>query len=261
MRVVVLVKQVPATTEVQIDPEKGTLRREGVQSRTNPYDLYAVEIALRICDATNGSVTAVTMGPPQAQAVIREAYELGVDDGVLLTDRAFAGADTLATSFTLAQALKAIAPQVIVAGMQSTDGDTAQVGPGIAEWMGVPHASYVREIKEVDEDHLTVVTDMGSTRQTIRLSYPCLITVTKDVGTPRLPSYLLRKATKNKSITTLGLADMPPCDAPYYGLDGSPTQVERVVVPEKRSDRKTVDGTPDEIAKALREVLKEVCGL
>ncbi|HHW19232.1 MAG TPA: electron transfer flavoprotein subunit beta/FixA family protein [Firmicutes bacterium] len=259
MKIIVLVKQVPETSEVEIDPVKGTLKREGVLSKTNPYDLHALEAALRLKDEVGGEVTVLSMGPPQAEAVIREAYSMGADSGVLLSDRAFAGADTLATSFTLSRAIQKIGFDLVIAGMQSTDGDTAQVGPGVAEILDIPHVSYVREIQKATPEALTVTCDHGDYFLTVEVRLPCLLTVSRDINQPRLPSYRKKKLTKDKPVQVWGRKDLTSYDSAeeYFGLDGSPTRVERIFAPERKRVREIWEGTPGDLAGRLYHFLKE----
>ena len=187
-------KQVPAGTKVDIDPETGAMKRLSGETRTNPYDLFALEAALQLREKVGGSVTVLTMGPPQAEEMMRDAYTMGADDAVILSDRKFAGADVLATSYALSQGITAIGDvDLIICGKQTTDGDTAQVGPAIAEHLGIPHAAWVSEIVDADSEAIQVKQDLVSVSQTSKIPYPCLITVDKDMCVPRLQSYLLQK--------------------------------------------------------------------
>ena len=185
MHYVVCIKQVPEGTEVAIDEEKGVLKREGVESKLNIYDTHALEAAVELKERYGGTVTVLSMGPPQAESIIREAYALGADQGYLLSDRAFAGADTLATSYTLSEAIRRL-PQadLILCGMQTTDGDTAQVGPGIAELLELPHVSYVSRINRISNGAVEVEADMGDGIELLKVGLPCLLTVTKAVNQP-----------------------------------------------------------------------------
>lgn len=246
---------------------RGTLKREGVLSKVNPYDLFALEEALRIKEKVGGKVTVLSMGPPQAETVIREGLWMGADDGYLLSDRAFAGADTLATSFTLSQALKKIGFDLIIAGMQSTDGDTAQVGPGVAEFLDIPHVSYVREIKEINLDPagdprvsgtLTVVSDLGDYLSTCIVKLPCLITVFKEINQPRLPSFKRRKETRDVKVKVLGVDALPRTGPVFYGLDGSPTRVEKIFSPTRQRIQEVWQGDPQSMAAKLYSKLKEM---
>ena len=178
MKIVVCMKQVPATSKVDIDPETGAMKRMSGETRTNPYDLFALETALAIREKTGGTVTVLTMGPPQAEEMIRDAYTMGADEGVILSDRKFAGADVLATSYALAQGIQVIGgADLIICGRQTTDGDTAQVGPAIAEHLTIPHAAWVAEIMDVNEKSIQVRQDLVSVSQVSELPYSCLITI------------------------------------------------------------------------------------
>ena len=190
-------KQVPAGTKVDIDPETGAMKRLSGETRTNPYDLFALEAALQLREKVGGSVTVLTMGPPQAEEMMRDAYTMGADDAVILSDRKFAGADVLATSYALSQGITAIGDiDLIICGKQTTDGDTAQVGPAIAEHLGIPHAAWVSEIVDADSESIQVKQDLVSVSQTSKIPYPCLITVDKDMCVPRLPSIYCRNSPK-----------------------------------------------------------------
>lgn len=259
MHFIVCIKQVPEGTEVEIDEEKGILKREGVESKLNVYDAYALEAAVQLKEQYGGTVTVVSMGPPQAEAVIREAYTLGADAGYLLSDRKFAGADTLATSYTLSEAIRRLpAADIIFCGMQTTDGDTAQVGPGIAEMLGIPHVSYVTAIREYKKDRIVVDTEMGDGSETVEVITPCLLTVTKEVNQPRLPSFRKKLATRDREVVVWGSEDLAGADTSYFGLDGSPTQVERIFPPQNELDREKWEGSPAELADRFYQKLKEL---
>ena len=204
MKILVCMKQVPAGTKVDIDPETGAMKRLSGETRTNPYDLFALEAALQLREKVGGSVTVLTMGPPQAEEMMRDAYTMGADDAVILSDRKFAGADVLATSYALSQGITAIGDiDLIICGKQTTDGDTAQVGPAIAEHLGIPHAAWVSEIVDADSESIQVKQDLVSVSQTSKIPYPCLITVDKDMCVPRLPSYLLQKQSKDLPVNIM----------------------------------------------------------
>lgn len=206
MKILVCMKQVPAGTKVDIDPETGAMKRLSGETRTNPYDLFALEAALQLREKVGGSVTVLTMGPPQAEEMMRDAYTMGADDAVILSDRKFAGADVLATSYALSQGITAIGDiDLIICGKQTTDGDTAQVGPAIAEHLGIPHAAWVSEIVDADSESIQVKQDLVSVSQTSKIPYPCLITVDKDMCVPRLPSYLLQKQSKDRPVKIIHL--------------------------------------------------------
>lgn len=258
MKIVVCMKQVPATSKVDIDPETGNLKRAGLSSRTNPYDLYALESALRIREMTGGTVTVITMGPAQAEEMIRDAYSMGADEGIILSDRKFAGSDVLATSYTIAQGIKLLGEaDLIVCGRQTTDGDTAQIGPAIAEHLHIPHCAWVGAIESADREQITVRQDFGSVTQMSRMHYPCLITVDKDICVPRLPSYRLIKNTKEKTVRVVSFDDLPKKDLSRYGAVGSPTTVERIFAPDAMAANVYLEGTAAEKADQLVEMLQE----
>lgn len=258
MDIIVCIKQVPGTTKVDIDPETGVLKRDGIESKMNPYDLAALETAFHIRERAGGTVTVLSMGPPQAQSIIREAYMMGADRGYLLTDRRFAGSDVLATSRTLAQGIRSVGQyDLILCGKQTTDGDTAQVGPAIAEHLGIPHVTWVRAIEAVTDRGITVEQNMEDSYEVVRLPFPCLLSVEKDIYTPRLPSYRRRLETQDRPIHCLSLAELPDKDESHYGLQGSPTQVERIFTPETFVAQVIWDGEPVENAARLCRMLAE----
>lgn len=229
MRIIVCIKQVPGSTQVEIDEKNGTLKRDGVESKLNPYDLYALETAMRLKEEHSASVAVLTMGPPQCEEAVREAFMMGADSGFILSDRRFGGADVLATSYTLAQGVRRIGDfDLIICGKQTTDGDTAQVGAELAEFLGIPHVTNVCRIHAVNAEKITVDMDMPAHIETSEVDFPCLITVEKGIFEPRLPSYKLKLATVDRAINWLTLDDLPDRDAGHYGLNGSPTQVKRI---------------------------------
>ena len=260
MKILVCIKQVPGTTQVEIDETTGTLKRDGVPAKMNPFDLYALETALRIkAEAGEGAeVTALTMGPPQCERVVREAFMMGVDRGVILSDRAFGGADVLMTSFTLAKGAEKSGPyDLVVCGKQTTDGDTAQVGAEMAEWLGIPHVANVKSIDAVGKDALSATVDLPDCTLAERIPYPCLITVEKGIFEPRLPSYKLMKATSDREIAWLGLKDLDDTDPKHYGLNGSPTQVKRIFPPESHVEHVHLEGSDVEKAAQLVDLLEK----
>lgn len=259
MKIVVCIKQVPGTSQVEIDPVTGVLKRDGAAAKINPYDLYALETALRLREACGGTVTAVTMGPPQAETMMKEAFMMGVDEAYVFTDRTFAGADVLATSYTLAEGIRSICPDfdLIVCGKQTTDGDTAQVGPSMATWLDIPCAAWVSEISEMGEESVTVGQDFVNVRQQAKIKLPCLLTVEKDIYTPRLPSYRLKEAAKDKQVGMITFAQFKDQDASHYGLKGSATSVERIFPPETHSGQEYLEGTADEISAQLADLFRQ----
>ncbi|MCX6902842.1 MAG: electron transfer flavoprotein subunit beta/FixA family protein, partial [Verrucomicrobia bacterium] len=209
MHIVVCIKQVPDTADVKIDPKTNTLIREGVVSIINPFDMYAIEESLRLKEKLGGKVTAITMGPPQAENALREAIAMGVDAGILVSDRAFAGSDTWATSYTLALALKKIGDYgVILCGKQASDGDTAQVGPGIAAHLDLPQITYVRKIEEISAEHVIGERLLEEGTEVIRSPVPCVMTVVKEINEPRLPSLKGKLAAKKAQISHWKAADL-----------------------------------------------------
>jgi electron transfer flavoprotein beta subunit len=259
VKIVVCIKQVPDTAEVRINPETNTLIRDGVPSIINPYDMHAIEGGLQIRERTGGSITAITMGPPQAEASLREAVSMGVDDAALISDRAFAGSDTWATAYTLAKAIVLLGADIIVCGKQAIDGDTAQVGPEIAEFLGIPHVAYVRKIDDVRDDAIVVQRLMDDGFDVIESSLPVLLTVVRELNVPRLPSLKGKMAAKKAVIRKLTATDIG-ADERSLGLKGSPTQVRNIFAPEEKKDRKMLLGTVDENIEILvKELVTRKC--
>jgi electron transfer flavoprotein beta subunit len=259
MQIIVCIKQVPGTTEVEVDKETGVLKREGIDSKMNPYDLFAVETALRIKEENGAQVSVFSMGPPQAAEIIQEAYMMGADKGALISDRRFAGADVLATSYTLSQGVKKLGGYcLIICGKQTTDGDTAQVGPELAEFLDIPHIANVKKIVEVKEKSIIVDMDLAHAVQTVEVLYPCLITVEKDINQPRLPSFKRKLATKGKKTPIYSLNDLTDKDEKKYGISGSPTRVLRIFSPEAKTDREIWKDSAGVLANRLADKLKEL---
>lgn len=259
MNILVCIKQVPDSNKVEVDPVTGVLKRNGVESKMNPYDLYALEAALRIREKTTGSITVITMGPGQAVGIIKEAFAMGADNGVLISDRKFGGADVLATSYTLSQGIKQSGEfDLILCGKQTTDGDTAQVGPEVAEWLGIPSLSNVSQIVEQKESSLVVEMDMTDDIEVAEIQYPCLLAVDKDIFIPRLPSYIRKQETKDREIKVITLADMEDKEEKNYGLNGSPTQVQKIFPPQVNNHREVWNGDGKELAEQLLHKLKEL---
>ena len=257
MEIIVCVKQVPEVAEVDIDPETGTLIRDGVPATVNPFDLYAIEEALRLKEAHGGSITAISMGPPQAEAALRDTIAFGVDRGILLSDRTFAGSDTLATSYALAQEIKKIGEfDVIICGIKTTDGDTGQVGPGLAEELGIPHVSYVRKIIGLGDGSITLERTLDEKTETLRCPLPCLITVTKEINEPRLPSFKGKMASRKAEIPVWTPEDMDS-EMGRLGSEGSPTWVVKVFHPTGDRAGEIIEGTPSVQAALLVEKLRD----
>ena len=257
MKIIVCIKQVPSTNQVKLDPETKTIIRDGRQSVINPFDTYAIEEAVRLKEKLGGKVTALSMGIPATQRILREAMSQGVDEALLLSDRAFAGADTLATAYTLALGARHIGDfDLIVCGRMATDGDTAQIGPELAEDLGVPHVTNVSEILEASDTELLCrkVTDYGT--QVVRMKLPGVITVAKDINMPRMASIRGVRESLEAPFTMLGAADTG-ADPARIGLKGSPTQVVRTFTPEKTVECQFLQGDEKQAADALCRLLKE----
>jgi len=257
MKIVVCIKQVPDTAEVRIDPDTNTLVRDGIDVMVNPFDEYAIEEAIRLREAHGGTTVALSMGPPQAVEAIRQAMAMGMDEGVLLSDRAFAGADTLATGYALSRAVQKMGDvDLVICGKQAIDGDTAQVGPGVAEVMGLPFVAYVRKIDEVAGDHLVLERLMDDGIEKLRMPLPGLITVVKEINEPRIPSLRGMMRAKKAEIPTWTAADLEE-GTERFGLTGSPTQVVKTFTPEAREGGEKLEGEPAEQAKVLLDKLRE----
>lgn len=257
MEIIVCIKQVPDTAEIRVNPETNTLIREGVSSIINPYDLHALEAGLQARENVGGRVTVLTMGPPQAEIALRDALAMGADSAILLTDKAFAGADTWATAYTLAMAIKKHGADIIICGKQAIDGDTAQVGPEIAEFLEIPHISYVRRIENVTADSVRVHRMMDDGYDIVEASLPVLLTVIRELNQPRLPSLKGKMAAKKAEIKKWAASNIE-ADTAKIGLRGSPTQVKRIFVPEVKSERKMLNGTVEQQAAELVNELRSL---
>lgn len=256
MKIIVCVKQVPDAKDVRLDPKTNTLAREGVESIMNPYDRHALEEAVAIKEQQGGTVMVLTMGPPQAEAVLREAIACGADEGVLISDRAFAGADTWATSYTLAKAVQSLGNfDLILCGKQAIDGDTAQVGPGLACRLQLPFATCVQKTRAVSAESIEVERMMDDGFDVLRLPLPALMTVVKDINEPRVASLKGKMKAKKAEIRTYSAADIG-ADPQCIGLAGSPTQVVRVFSPEPRGNRQIFSGSVDEQVDQLVACLR-----
>lgn len=258
MDIIVCIKQVPDTTEVRINPETNTLIREGVPSIINPFDENALEAALQLKEAHGGKVTVLTMGPPQAADALRSAIAMGADEAFLVSDRAFAGSDTWATSYTLSQAIKKLGKfDLILCGKQAIDGDTAQVGPGIAEWLNLPQITFVVKI-EVDQasQKAKIERMLEEVNEVVECALPCVVTVVKQMNTPRLPSLKGMMRAKKADIKTLNAQEIEG-DPKNLGLNGSPTSVVRIFTPPAKGGGEVFTGEPFEIVEKLVGRLKE----
>jgi electron transfer flavoprotein beta subunit len=257
LKIIVCIKQVPDTAEIKIDPETNTLMREGVPSIINPFDLHALEAGLWIRESLGGEVTVITMGPPQAESSLRDSIAIGADNAVLLSDRAFAGADTWATSYTLAKAIQKLGADIILCGKQAIDGDTAQVGPETAEFLGIPHISYVKKIEEVKDNYIKVQRLMDEGYDVVESSLPVLLTVVRELNVPRIPSLKGKMAAKRAVITKMGLSEID-AEQDSVGLRGSPTRVKNIFAPETRAERMIIKGSSEEQVNALIQELKKI---
>ncbi len=256
MDIIVCIKQVPDTTEVKINPETNTLVREGVPSIVNPFDENAVEAALQLKEKHGGTVTVITMGPPQASEALKTCVAMGADNVYLVSDRAFAGSDTWATSYTLSQAIKKLGKfDLILCGKQAIDGDTAQVGPGIAEWLGLPQVTFVSKI-EVNGTTAKIERLLEEANEVVECPLPAVVTVVKQINEPRLPSLKGLMRAKKAEVKTLNAAQIEG-DPKNMGLNGSPTSVVRNFTPTPKGNGEILAGEPDEIVNKLIGKIKD----
>ncbi len=260
MKIVVCAKQVPDTTEVKLDPKTNTLIRDGVPSIINPDDKAGIEAALRLKEKVGGTVTVVSMGPPQADAALREALAMGCDDAILVTDRAFGGADTWATSSTIAAALKKLDYDIIITGRQAIDGDTAQVGPQIAEHLGIPQVSYAEEILDVSDDKIVVKRQFEDRYHVIEVKTPCLITALAELAKPRyMTVHGIFDAYREKEVKVWTLEELKDTvDMANIGLKGSPTNVKQSFTKQaKGKGLYYKDLSPEEAVETIVAKLEE----
>jgi electron transfer flavoprotein beta subunit len=258
VKIVVPIKQVPESSNVKMDPETGTVIRAGVETVVNPLDLYAMEAALRLKEQYDGTVTVVSMGPPQAIKALKEAVAMGCDDAVLISDRKFGGSDTHATSYTLSQAIRTLgAFDIIVAGERATDGDTAQVGPGIAAWLDLPLATYVSKVEAIEQGRIYVERLVEEGYQLLSVPLPCLITVVKAVATPRLPTLKGKIRAMNLQIPVC-TSDNLQLTQEFLGLNGSPTKVVKINTPKVTRGGRTVTVQDDISLKAAVDELLDI---
>lgn len=257
MNIVVCIKQVPDTTNVRINPETNTLIREGVVSIINPFDMYAIEEAVRLKECLGAKTICLSMGPPQAEEALREALSLGIDEAILVCDKAFAGSDTWATSYTLSKAIEKIGQyNLIICGKQAADGDTAQVGPGIAAHLDLPQVTYVKKIEQINQSSAKVESMTEEGYEVIETPLPALFTVVKEINVPRLPSLKGKMRAKGAKITVWSSQDLD-VEPQSLGLKGSPTEVVRIFTPPPRQGGQILSGDTEEAAGKLVEVLKD----
>ncbi|AZO94429.1 electron transfer flavoprotein subunit beta [Iocasia frigidifontis] len=256
MNIIVCIKQVPDTNEVRIDQEKGTLIRKGVPSIINPEDRNGLEEAIRIKEKNGAKITVISMGPSQAKVALREALAMGADEAILISDRAFAGSDTLATAYTLSQVIKEIGSyDLVFCGRQAIDGDTAQVGPQIAENLGIAQLTYVSEL-ELSGEKVTAKRLLEDGYSKIESKLPLLVTVVADINQPRYPSIRgIVDAHRKLTVTEWSVSDFT-VDDERLGLHGSPTKVFKTFVPTHEKQGEILEGSPSEIVAKLSEKLK-----
>jgi len=255
LNVIVCVKQVPATNEVKMNKETNTIIREGVEAIINPFDTYAIEEGVRIKQKMGGKTTVISMGIPSVANLLKEAIAVGIDEAVLLSDRAFAGSDSLATSYALSKGIEKIGDyDLIICGKQAIDGDTAQVGPGLAEKLGIPHTTYVRKIEEIKEGYIRCQRMTEDGYEVIEMSLPAVITVVKEINEPRLPSLKGMMKAKRVEVKVMTASDIG-ADINLCGLKGSPTQVVKTFVPTHDVQSEMIEGEPKKQAEQLAKKL------
>ena len=260
MHTIVCIKQVPETSNVKMDPDTGTMVRDGVESIVNPLDLYAIEAALQLKEARGGRITVVSMGPPSAQKAIREALSMGCDEGVLVSGKAFAGSDTHATSYALSHVVRKLMPcDLVLTGVRATDGDTGQVGPGVASFLGYPLATEVSRIVSSDEKAITVERLVEAGYEKLRLPIPCVLTVVKEISFPRLPTLRGKHRARRSDVPVWSPEDIG-LDLTSVGLKGSPTRVRKIEKPQVARKGRAVNVEKvgaEEAARQLVDFLEE----
>lgn len=257
MRIAVCMKQVPTYSEGNMDEKTGVIIRKGLLSCVNVYDLAALETALQIKEKTGASISIFTMGPKTAEKVLREAYAMGADEGFLISDMAFAGADVLATSYTLMQAIQSAGEyDLILCGKQTTDGDTAQVSGALAKWMNIPHANWVYELVDVTQENIRIKYMMEAKTVLAQVEYPCLLSVEKSIFIPRMPSLKLKIASKQKEVSVITIHELEDKDPKNYGLSGSATKVKKIFPPERTLKKEIVTLEAKVAANYIVDILK-----
>jgi len=256
LNIIVTIKQVPETSDVKMDKETGTMIREGVVSIINPLDLYAIEEGIRLKERFGGSVTVCTMGPESAKKALKEAIAMGCDEGVLITDKKFAGADTWATSYTLSEAIKKLGHfDLVLAGERATDGDTGQVGPGVAAWLDIPLATYVSKIDDITATSITVERLVEDGYQVLQMPLPALLTVVKELNNPRLPTLRGKKKARTTEVPITTAGDLG-LEEFKIGLKGSPTKVIKIGFPKVTRGGKLVKAVGEEgVNRAIDELV------
>ena len=257
--IIVPIKQVPDMERVKFDTEAGRIDRSSASGEINPFDLNALEAAAQLKEKLGGTVTTISMGPPQAESSVRDSLARGADRGILLVGKEFAGADTWATSYALASAIKKLGRfDLIVCGEKTVDGDTGQVGPEIAEWLAIPHIAYVSDVRDATDTGITVLAEMESDRYVIESPLPTLITVTKDINTPRLPTFADKMKARKASIEQWSAADLADvAELTNFGLKGSPTRLNKVIIPSEEGRKGEVfRGSPEDAAVKVADALQ-----
>ena len=258
MDILVCIKQVPGSNNVEVDPVTGVLKRDGVKSKMNPYDLYGLELGLSLVERYGGTLKVITMGPPQAKDAIIEAICMGANEGTVLTDRKFAGADVLATAYTISQGIKKMGNfDIIICGKQTTDGDTAQVGAEVSEFLSIPNVANVLSVEKIEDGKAVLVASLDEKVVTMSVKMPCLISADGDINSPRLPSFKVKQQVTEDMIKFVTFEDFEDKNPDNYGLSGSATQVERIFPPEKNTEKCVIDGTAEQQAEKLSAILRD----
>jgi electron transfer flavoprotein beta subunit len=258
LNIIVCIKQVPETTEVEFDKETGRLKRDGVAAIINPFDEYSIETGLRVKEKVGGIVKVLSMGPPAAEQTLRDAIAMGADEAYLATDRVFGGADTWATSYTLAKCIQKIgAYDLIICGLKTTDGDTGQTGPEIAETLQIPCICYVNEIISLKNGLVTLKRNLDEGVELLESPLPLVITVGKDIAQPRLATLRGRIAAKKAVINQITNKELK-LDPKTIGLEGSFTRVIKIFTPQQVYNGEIIQGSPEELTEAIFRKLKEV---
>jgi electron transfer flavoprotein beta subunit len=261
MRIAVCMKQVPAVNEGKMDEKMGTLIRKDLPPIVNPYDMHALETALRLKDSRGAVIAVFTMGPRNAESLLKEAFAMGADEGYLISDRSFAGADAIATAYTLAQAIESKGPfDMVICGRQTTDGDTAQVSGATARFMGIPHVNWVIDLAEVSNTSVTVLSRMEQNVITAKMSFPCLISVERSICIPRIPTLASKIKSKKKSVELITLNDLGDSNPEYYGMKGSATKVVKIFSPESAKQFEVAMLSGKEAAKYIMDILGNLSG-
>ena len=258
MKILVCIKQVPGSTNVEVDEQTGVLKRDSKDAKMNPFDLFALEMALEFAEKHGAKVQTLTMGPPSARAIIEESICMGVEGGAVLSDRKFGGADVLATAYTISQGIKMLGDfDIIFCGKQTTDGDTAQVGAELAEYLELPNLNNVFALELAPNKKLIAKTVLDNLVVEQEISTPCLICTEADINSPRLPSYKIRKSLTQDSVKFYCFEDFKDQNESHYGLNGSATQVERIFPPNDSSEKILIEGSAEKQSESVFSILDE----